>query len=46
MTGNGYRRNTWIRTIPGKSWFVYFRIYGPQEAAFDGGWRPGDFELV
>ena len=46
MTGNGYCRNTWIRTIPGRSWFVYFRIYGPQEAAFDGGWRPGDFELV
>jgi hypothetical protein len=19
----------WIKTIPGKGWFVYFRIYGP-----------------
>lgn len=36
----------WIETIPGKSWFVYFRIYGPQNAAFDGSWRPGDFERV
>jgi hypothetical protein len=38
--------NAWIQTIPGKSWFVYFRIYGPQEAAFDGRWRPGDFIAV
>jgi hypothetical protein len=36
--------NRWIQTIPGRGWFAYFRIYGPQEAAFDGGWRPGDFE--
>jgi len=35
----------WIRTIPGKSWFVYLRIYGPEAAAFDGKWRPGDFEV-
>lgn len=34
----------WIQTIPGKHWFVYFRIYGPQDAAFNGQWRPGDFE--
>jgi hypothetical protein len=36
----------WIQTIPGKGWFVYFRIYGPEESAFDGSWKPGDFELV
>jgi len=36
----------WIQTIPGKGWFVYFRIYGPQAPAFDGSWKPGDFELV
>ena len=34
----------WIKTLPGKGWFVYFRIYGPQRAAFDGTWKPGDFE--
>ena len=34
----------WIRTIPEKGWFAYFRIYGPQKAAFDESWRPGDFE--
>jgi hypothetical protein len=34
----------WIETIPGKSWFAYFRIYGPEKPAFDGSWKPGDFE--
>jgi hypothetical protein len=36
----------WIRPIPGAGWFTYFRIYGPQTAAFDGSWRPGDFEAT
>jgi hypothetical protein len=36
----------WIQTIPGKGWFVYFRVYGPEQAAFDGAWKPGDFEEV
>jgi hypothetical protein len=36
----------WIKTIPGEGWFVYFRIYGPQQPAFDGSWKPGDFEEV
>jgi len=36
----------WIKTIPGKGWFTYFRIYGPEAAAFDGSWKPDDFEEV
>ena len=36
----------WIQTIPGTGWFVYFRLYGPEAAAFDGSWKPGDFERV
>ena len=36
----------WIQTIPGKGWFTYFRIYGPEAAAFDGSWKPADFEEV
>ncbi|HEX4859755.1 MAG TPA: DUF1254 domain-containing protein [Rhizomicrobium sp.] len=35
---------SWIRTIPGRGWFAYFRIYGPEPPAFDGSWRPGDFK--
>ncbi|KRC46825.1 hypothetical protein ASE16_15580 [Leifsonia sp. Root227] len=33
----------WIKTKPGVGWFVYFRIYGPEPAAFDGSWRLPDF---
>jgi hypothetical protein len=36
----------WIKTTPGKGWFTYFRIYGPEEAAFNGSWKPGDFETT
>jgi hypothetical protein len=33
----------WIKTVPGRGWFAYIRIYGPEQAAFDGDWKPGDF---
>jgi hypothetical protein len=34
----------WIQTIPDRGWFVYIRIYGPEQPAFDGSWKPGDIE--
>jgi hypothetical protein len=34
----------WIKTVPGRGWFAYIRIYGPEAAAFDKTWKPGDFE--
>ena len=34
----------WIKTIPGHGWFAYIRIYGPEHAAFDGSWKPGDIK--
>jgi hypothetical protein len=40
------KERQWIQTNPGKGWFAYFRIYGPQGPAFDGSWKPGDFEVV
>jgi hypothetical protein len=33
----------WIQTMPGKGWFAYFRLYGPERPALDGSWKPGDF---
>ena len=36
----------WIKTAPGRGWFAYFRIYGPEQAAFDRSWKPGDFDAV
>jgi hypothetical protein len=35
-----------IGIAKGKGWFVYFRIYGPEQPAFDGSWKPGDFEVA
>lgn len=40
------KEGQWIKTIPNKGWFTYFRIYGPEKPAFDGSWKPGDFEEV
>ena len=31
----------WIQTVPGKSWFICLRLYGPLESWFDKSWRPG-----
>ena len=36
----------WIKTTPGKGWFAYIRIYGPEQAAFDKSWKPGDFQEI
>ena len=36
----------WIKTIPGRGWFVYFRIYGPEQPAFDGSWQLPDFQAM
>ncbi len=36
----------WIKTAPGRGWFVWFRFYGPTEAFFDKTWKLPDFELV
>jgi hypothetical protein len=33
------KENQWVKTIPGKGWFTYFRIYGPEAPVFDGTWK-------
>jgi hypothetical protein len=40
------KEGQWIKTNPGKGWFVYLRLYGPEAQAFDGRWKPGDLEEV
>ena len=40
------RETRWIKTSPGKAWFAYLRIYGPEQAAFDKSWKPGDFQEI
>jgi hypothetical protein len=36
----------WVQTTPGKGWFVYLRLYGPEQPYFDQTWIPGDAEKV
>lgn len=38
--------NNWLQTIPGKSWFVILRMYGPLQPWIDKTWRPGEIGLV
>jgi hypothetical protein len=34
----------WIKTIPGRGWFTYFRWYSPTEAFFNKSWSLPDIE--
>jgi hypothetical protein len=42
----GVAKENWVQTKPGKGWFVYLRLYGPEKPYFDKAWIPGDAELV
>jgi hypothetical protein len=39
------KESSWVQTIPGKSWFMILRLYGPLGPWFDQTWRPGEIEL-
>jgi len=38
--------SNWLQTIPGKSFFVCLRMYGPTEPWIEGKWRPSNVDLV
>lgn len=40
------KESNWVETVPGRSWFSYFRLYGPTEAHFNRQWILPDFEKV
>jgi hypothetical protein len=40
------RERNWLRTMPGKGYFVIFRLYSPTQPFFDQTWKPGDIEKV
>ncbi len=42
----GKPATNWIKTIPGRGWFTYFRLYGPTQPYFDRSWVLPDIELV
>jgi len=41
----GHESN-WIETPAGKSWFPWFRFYGPEKALFDKSWKMPDIAKV
>ena len=40
------KEGNWIQTIPGKSWFILLRMYGPLEPWLNKSWRPSELVLV
>jgi hypothetical protein len=38
--------NNWLQTIPGKSWIVILRVYGPLKPWTEKTWRPGEVTLI
>jgi hypothetical protein len=32
----------WLRTVPGKSYFLLLRLYSPEQSFFDKKWKPDD----
>jgi hypothetical protein len=36
--------NNWAQTIPGRSWNILLRLYGPLEPFYNKTWRPGEIE--
>jgi hypothetical protein len=39
------KESNWVQSVPGKTWNIILRLYGPLEPWFDKTWRPGDIEL-
>ncbi len=43
-TPKALKRKNWIKTLPDKGWFAYFRLYGPTKEYFDKTWVLPDIE--
>ena len=40
------KENQWVKTIPGKGWFTFVRMYGPEKPIFDGTYKLQDIQEV
>jgi hypothetical protein len=40
------QESNWIETVPGRGFYVMFRLYSPTEPLFDGTWALPDVELT
>ncbi|WP_367345969.1 DUF1254 domain-containing protein [Stenotrophomonas bentonitica] len=38
--------DNWIQTVPGKSWFLIFRLYGPLQPWFEKQWKLEDIQRL
>ncbi len=38
------KEGNFVKSIPGKQWYMIFRLYYPIESWFDKRWRPGEIE--
>jgi hypothetical protein len=38
------QENNWVATAKGATWFVIFRLYGPDKSFFDKSWKMSDIE--
>ena len=38
--------SNWVKTLPGRGWFTYFRLYAPTQPFFDRSWKLGDIEQI
>jgi len=40
------KEKNWLATVPDRGFFAIIRLYSPTEGAFDGSWKPSDFEEI
>jgi hypothetical protein len=40
------RESNWIQTIPDRGFFIYVRLYGPEQEWFDRSWKLDDIERL
>ena len=40
------KEKNWVKTVPGKGWFPYLRLYGPLQPFFEQTWRPDDIVKI
>ncbi|TWT81391.1 hypothetical protein CA13_28440 [Planctomycetes bacterium CA13] len=43
-TAPNAKENHWVKTIPGKGWFTFVRMYGPEKPLFDGTYKLPDIQ--
>lgn len=40
------KQGNWVATVPGKGYFMLFRLYSPKEAFFKQTWKPDDLKRM